>query len=75
MKTKGTLALPAIRTVTITNMKFWREKRILSPASKTIGSCGHGEKKASQATIHPDQPRVSRHVNDNYCLNAPVCAC
>ena len=29
--------------------------------------------KASQVTILHDQPRVSC-INDNYCLNAPVCA-
>ena len=30
--------------------------------------------RASQVTALHDQPRVSRCINDKYCLNAPVCA-
>ena len=29
---------------------------------------------ARLVTFHLDQPTVSRHINDSYCLNAPVCA-
>ena len=31
-------------------------------------------KRASQVATHPDQPRVSHRINDNYCLNVTVCA-
>ena len=30
--------------------------------------------RASLGTTLHDQPRVSRHINDNYCVNDPVCA-
>ena len=30
------------------------------------------KKAISPTIIHPDRPRVSRHLNDNYCGNGPV---
>ena len=73
-KTRDKLILHGVRVDT-THMNALTRGRITGWATNQINQHGRTlakdsirKARAGLPTIHPDQPRVSSHINDNYCV-------
>ena len=74
MKTRGNLVLPATKRVSIILMKggighLIRAVNLINETGKLLDLRGHRKKNnGSPVRTHPNQPRASRRITDNYCV-------